>query len=72
MSLEDPLPDWVAGYFKVRIAKTSSSQQIELTCCVVETSESEKASGMADRFRVAILPLENPEDEKNLERWIAA
>lgn len=66
MSFEDSLPEWVAGYFKVRIAKPNSKQQIELSCCLIENQN------VGERFRVAILPLENMVDEKNLEAWLAA
>jgi len=66
MNLEASLPVWVAGYFKVRIAKPTSKQLIELTCCLIE---SETAN---ERRRIAILPLQSEQDEKNLETWIAA
>ncbi|MCB0349743.1 MAG: PilZ domain-containing protein [Bdellovibrionales bacterium] len=66
MNVEDSIPDWVAGYFKVRISKAGSKQLIELTCCLIEN----QIPGA--RFRLAILPLESVEDEKNLETWLAA
>jgi len=66
MNLEDSLPDWVAGYFKVRIAKLNSKQQIELTCCLIENQEPN------GRYRIAILPMKTEQDEKNLESWLAA
>ncbi len=61
MYLEDSAPDWVKGYFKVRISKPHSKQLIELNCGLIEG----QAEG--DRFRIAILPLQSIEDEKNLE-----
>lgn len=66
ISFEESLPDWVTGYFKVRIAKPNSKQKIELMCCLVENQNSEK------RFRVAILPLESVKDEKDFEHWLSA
>lgn len=64
--VEDMIPDWVTGYFKVRIGKSTSKQQIELQCCLVEQQKP------TERFRMMILPLQNPNDEQNLEAWIAA
>ena len=64
--LEDSLPDWVAGYFKVRVSKPNSKQQIELTCCLIENQ------ALDERYRVAILPMAKPGDEKNLEHWFSA
>jgi hypothetical protein len=64
--VEDSLPDWVAGYFKVRLSKFNSKKQIELTCHILEN----QMAGSKDRL--GILPLESIEDEKNLEMWFAA
>ena len=66
INIEENLPEWLSGYFKVRIAKPSSKQQIELTCCLMDGQPS------GERFRLAILPLQSADDEKNLETWIAA
>jgi PilZ domain len=66
MYLEDSAPNWVKGYFKVRISKPNSKQLIELNCGVLETQPD------GARYRVAILPLQSVEDEKNLENWFAA
>ncbi len=66
MYLEDTAPEWVTGYFRVRIAKTNSKQIIELNCGIIE------GQPVAERFRLAILPLQSAEDERNLENWIAA
>jgi hypothetical protein len=64
--VEDIIPDWVTGYFKIRVGKQNSKQQIELQCCLVE--------GQAPhaRYRIMILPLQNASDELNLENWLAA
>ena len=64
--LEDTLPDWVDGNFKVRIRKPNIKQQIELTACLIEVKDSEQVN------RVGILPLQSGSDEKNLENWLAA
>lgn len=66
VNVEDLIPDWVTGYFKVRLQKPNNKQAIELQCCLVE--------GQAPnaRYRFQILPLQNPVDEQNLERWLAA
>lgn len=64
ISFEESLPDWVSGYFKVRIAKPNNKQKIELMCCLIENQNS------GQRFRVAILPLENASDERNFEKWL--
>lgn len=66
MNIVDSLPDWVVGYFKVRISKPGSKQLIELTCCLIENQIP------GEKFRIAILPLESIDDEKNLETWLAA
>ncbi len=66
ISFEDSMPDWINGYFKVRISKPGSKQKIELMCCLVENQKKD------ERFRVAILPLENAKDEQSLEAWLAA
>lgn len=66
LNLEESLPAWVNGYFKVRIAKPQSKQLIELVCCLVEDQQPD------ERFRLAILPLQSIQDEKNLELWLAA
>lgn len=63
---EHSLPDWAAGYFKVRISKPNTKQKIELTCCLVENQTP------GEHYRVAILPLESIQDEKNLEAWFQA
>jgi hypothetical protein len=65
LNLEDPLPSWVQGHFKVRIGKPNNKKQIELKCCLVELDNEE-------RRRIQILPLQKIEDEKALEAWIAA
>jgi len=65
LNLEDPLPSWVQGHFKVRIGKPNSKKQIELKCCLVDLDNEE-------RRRIQILPLQKVEDEKALEAWIAA
>lgn len=64
--LEEPLPDWIKGNFKVRIRKPNIKQQIELTACLIESLNGEKTD------RVGILPLQSGTDEKNLENWLAA
>ena len=64
--LEEPLPNWVQGQFKVRIRKPNRKQQIELTACVIEGQEPGEVN------RVGILPLQSGDDEKNLETWLAA
>lgn len=64
--LESPLPHWVSGYFKVRIKKPTAKQIIELSACLLE------GEGPVDRYRVSILPLQNPADEANLEIWLAS
>ncbi|OFZ12064.1 MAG: hypothetical protein A2Z20_07500 [Bdellovibrionales bacterium RBG_16_40_8] len=64
--LEDSVPEWVSGYFKARIAKPGNKQMIELTCCLIENQKP------GESFRIAILPLQSTEDEKNLELWLAA
>lgn len=64
--LEDSLPDWVTGYFKVRIAKPQNKEKLEMTCCLIE----DQAPGQ--RVRLAFLPLESLEDENRLEEWLAA
>lgn len=66
ISFEDSLPDWLSGYFKVKIAKPKGKQKIELMCCLVENQKP------GERFRVAILPLESVKDEQSLETWLAA
>lgn len=66
INLEDPVPDWVQGFFKVRIGKPNSKKQIELRCSLI------RKEGEEDRHRIKILPLQNVEDEKQLEAWIAA
>ena len=66
MNLEENLPGWAVGQFKVRIAKPNSKQQIELVCCLIEIEP------MSARHRLAILPFQSLDDEKNLEIWIAA
>ncbi|MEQ1665772.1 MAG: PilZ domain-containing protein, partial [Bdellovibrionales bacterium] len=66
LHLEEDLPEWVKGYFKVRISKPNSKQQIELTCCLLSKDKSK------DRKRAAFLPLQSLNDEKNLELWFAA
>ncbi len=66
INVEESLPEWLNGHFKVRIAKPGSKQQIELTCCLIE------GQSIDERFRLAILPLQSGDDEKNLETWIAA
>ncbi len=66
MNIEECLPDWVNGNFKVRIAKPNSKQQIELMCCLI------KGQAVDERYRLAILPLQSVDDERNLELWIAA
>ncbi len=66
INLEDPIPDWIEGNFKVRIGKPNSKKQIELKCSVIAKE------GEEDRHRIKILPLQNIEDEKKLEMWIAA
>ncbi len=66
MNLDENVPEWVAGHFKVRIAKPNSKQQIELMCCLIADQP------MNERHRLCILPLQSINDEKNLEMWIAA
>lgn len=65
VQLEDPLPDWLSGDFKVRLGKPGSKTQIELACTIIENNN-------FDRRRIKILPLQKIEDEKALEAWIAA
>ena len=65
VNLEEPLPAWVKGHFKVRIGKPNTKMQIELKCCLVEIDNEE-------RRRIQILPLQKAEDEKALEAWLAA
>jgi hypothetical protein len=67
LNVEDQMPDWVCGYFKVRIIKPNVKQQIELQCCLIENEDLNEF-----RHRLMILPLQNPTDEQNLEKWIAA
>ncbi len=64
MLLEDPIPEWISGYFKVRIKKPHLKQQVELAACIIEDA--------ADKRRVAILALKNSKDEQDLEMWLAA
>lgn len=66
INLEDAIPDWVVGNFKVRIGKPNSKKRIELKCSIIAKK------GESDRHRIKILPLQNVEDEKKLEEWIAA
>jgi hypothetical protein len=66
VNVEDVIPDWVTGYFKIRLGKSNSKQQIELQCCLVEGQPPHS------RYRVQILPLQNESDEANLENWLAA
>lgn len=66
VNVEDVLPDWIKGYFKIRIGKPNSKQQIELQCCLVEGQLPNA------RYRVMILPLQNQNDEINLDTWLAA
>jgi hypothetical protein len=66
LNLEDSLPEWANGYFKVRIMKPNSKQIIELMCCLVENQKPN------ERHRLAILPLQSQQDEQNLEAWLAA
>lgn len=64
--LEDCLPEWVHGQFKVRIKKPNSKQLIELTACLIGKPDDE------EKVRIGILPLQSKSDEKNLENWLAA
>jgi hypothetical protein len=66
VQLEESLPEWLTGYFKVRLRKPNQKHQIELTCCLVENQP------LGGRTRLSILPFSRPEDEKNLEIWLAA
>jgi PilZ domain len=66
MYFEHSIPDWVSGYFNVRVSKPNSKQQIEITCCLIENQKE------GEKFRVSILPFESEEDAKNLETWLAA
>lgn len=66
VNVEDLIPDWITGYFKIRVSKPNTKQAIELQCCLVE--------GQAPnaRYRFMILPLQDQNDETNLENWLAA
>lgn len=64
--LEESLPKWISGYFKVRIGRIHSKKRIELTCCLVENQS------VNSRYRIAILPFKRVEDERKLEAWLAA
>ncbi len=66
INLEEHLPDWLRGQFKLRITKTNSKQAVELMCMVIENQPD------TERHRLMILPLQSESDEKNLENWIAA
>lgn len=64
--VRDALPDWVAGYFKVRMSKLTGGKPVELTCYIIENQEPEQ------RRRLAILPLRSKTDEQRLEHWFSA
>ena len=64
--LETKLPNWVTGYFKVRLGKEQTKQQVELMCCLAENQNPD------ERYRVVILPLTSAKDEKDLENWLVA
>lgn len=66
MLLEDPLPDWVAGYCTVKLINPQIKQAVELTCSIVENQEPHL------RFRVMFLPLKGHESEDKFEQWIIA
>jgi hypothetical protein len=62
--VEDVIPDWIRGSFKIRIRRPNIKQQIELAACLVENQPAH------DRVRISILPLQNSHDEKKLEGWL--
>lgn len=62
--LETPLPDWIFGYFKVRLSRVESKKRLELTACLVENQDPHA------RLRLAFLPLQNKKDETLFEQWI--
>lgn len=61
--LVDPLPNWVAGYARVRIISLSSGQNVELTGSVVENQKPNL------RHRIELYPLERME---RLQGWLTA
>ena len=64
--LQDSVPEWVVGYFTVRIVRSDISQQVELTCCLVENQSP------GQRRRLELVPLADTSDEERLEEWFAA
>lgn len=65
MSVKDLLPDWVTGYFSVKIFQPILEQSLVHTGCVIE-GEGQR------RLRIAFLPFKKQQTEQQFENWIKA
>lgn len=61
---EDPLPDWVAGYFTVTL-KVENGKVFEFTCFLAEDQKREK-------FRTEIAPSTSERHFENFKSWLAS
>jgi hypothetical protein len=60
---QDPLPDWVAGYFTVVL--NSRKKKFEFTCCLAEDQKKEK-------FRTEISPMTSEKQIRAFRHWLGA
>lgn len=61
--LNDPLPEWVAGYCKVRVINAFNRDYVELMCSIVEDQRPDS------RVRIELFPLDKIEE---FQRWLIA
>lgn len=64
MSIKDELPDWVTGYFSVKLFQPNINESIVHTGWAVETS--------IKRFHVAFLPFKHADGEDKFNNWLKA
>ncbi|MCB0355786.1 MAG: PilZ domain-containing protein [Bdellovibrionales bacterium] len=65
MQVKDELPEWVTGYFSVKIFQPLLEQSLVHTGWVIESEKNK-------RNRIAFLPFKKQETETQFEEWIKA
>jgi hypothetical protein len=64
MSIKDELPEWVIGYFSIKIFQPNINESLIHTGWAIETS--------IKRFHIAFLPFKHADGEEKFNHWLKA
>lgn len=64
--VEDPLPDWIAGYCLVRLSRPNLPKALKITCAIVENQRPD------NRVRLEIASLTTAESVFKFQSWVDA